>query len=135
MNPVFRRLTNKILLFPSGRRIPHYWMPSRPHQIIQLRQLQNKRIIIIFKKRLSSQPSSKHRLQLPFRSFLENVSSSPTNQSPTHIMLFNNLGKARIVQLRKLGKIMNIRNNITQILFQQDVVLLGRCIARVLIGP
>ena len=46
----------------------------------------------------------------------------------THIVLLDDLLKASIVQLRELGQVMHIGNDITQVLLQQHKVILRRYI-------
>jgi len=43
-----------------------------------------------------------------------------------HIVFLNDLGETSVIQLGELGQIVDIRNNVTQVLFQQFIILLSR---------
>jgi hypothetical protein len=59
MHPVFCCLTDEILLSSTSRRVSDDRVTTSTDEVVQLRQLDNEGIVVVFEKRLRSQASSK----------------------------------------------------------------------------
>lgn len=70
MYPVFGRLANKILLRPSRAAVTLGRVSSGANQIVQLRELNNERIIIVLEKRLCVEARGENWPQHPASLFL-----------------------------------------------------------------
>lgn len=70
VNPILCGLTDKVLLPASGGAVALNWVSSSPHEIVELRELDYKGIIIVAKKRLCFQSGSEDRLEAPRFLFL-----------------------------------------------------------------
>ena len=52
MNPIFRRVTDKACLTPTSRAVALDRVPSRPYNIVELREFDNVGIVVVGKKGL-----------------------------------------------------------------------------------
>ena len=70
MDPVFRSLPHKILLPASSCAIASNWVPPRAYEVIELGELDDEGIIIVFEEWLCLQSSCEDRLEVPLCLFL-----------------------------------------------------------------
>ena len=68
--PVFRCLTNKVLLVSSSRCVTLCGIPTGSDEIIQSRELHNKCIVVILEEWLRSETRGKDGFELPLGLFL-----------------------------------------------------------------
>lgn len=122
VNPILCGLTDKILLTSSRGAVAFDWVPSSPHEIVKLGELDDEGIIIVAEKRLRFQSGGEDGLEAPQLLFLYLPFSNSASHGQflcvnsvlgTHIMLLDDFLEACIVELRELGQVMNIGNNIT----------------------
>ena len=124
MNPVFGRLPNEVLLASTSCTVTFDRVSPCSYKVVEPRKLDNEFIVVVFEERFCFQSCSEDWLEMPRCLFLHSVSIGAGHAQGVdsldgpHIMLFDNLLKPSIVQLRELGQIMHISYNITQILFQ-----------------
>ncbi len=120
VNPILCGLTDKILLTASRGAVAFDWVSSSPHEIVELGELDDKGIIIVAEKRLRFQSGSEDGFEAPRFLFLYLPFSNSASLFlcvnsvlGTHIVLLDDFLEACIVELRELGQVMNIGNNIT----------------------
>lgn len=122
VNPILCGLTDKILLTASRGAVAFDWVSSSPHEIVELGELDDKGIIIVAEKRLRFQSGSEDGFEAPRFLFLYLPFSNSASHGQflcvnsvlgTHIVLLDDFLEACIVELRELGQVMNIGNNIT----------------------
>ena len=65
MHPVFRCLAYEVLLPTTSGTVTLNRVPSRPNYVVDLRQVHNEGIVIIFEEGLSFQSSGKYGLEMP----------------------------------------------------------------------
>jgi len=63
VHPIFGRLSNEAALASTRSTVTLMWISSRPDNIIQPRQLNNIRIVVILEERLGLQSRCKDRLE------------------------------------------------------------------------
>lgn len=122
MDPVFSGLADKVLLRTSSRRISLDGVTLGADQIVELGELDHECIVVVLEEGLGFESGGKNRLEMPPRLFLTNISLSnvvpktfkKSSRSRTYIMLLDNLLKPCVIQLRKLGEIMHIGDDVTQ---------------------
>lgn len=115
MYPVLCCLTDKVLLATAGRAVSLDWVTSGSYQVVELRELDNKSIVVVLKKRLRFQACSKDGFEVPGRLFLDTISINWANvvTMRANIMLLDDFLKTRIIQLREFCQVMHVRNDIT----------------------
>lgn len=71
MHPILGCLTHEVLLTASCRAISFDRITSCPNLIIELRQFDDERIVIIAEERFCLEPGGEDRFEVPRREFLE----------------------------------------------------------------
>ena len=124
MYPVFGRLPDEVLLASSSCTVTFDRVSPCSYKVVEPRELDNELIVIVLEERFCFQSCGEDWLEVPLCLFLHSVSIGSCHArgvkvlNRPHVMLFNNLLKASIVQLREFCQIVHIGNDITQILFQ-----------------
>lgn len=82
MNPVFRGLPDKILLRTTSSSISFNGVALGPDQIVKLRKLHYKSIVVILEKRFGVETCSEDRFEMPIGLFLEELGhkTNPKNK-------------------------------------------------------
>lgn len=114
MYPVLCCLADKVLLTTTGRAISFDWVSSGSYQVVKLRELDNKSVVVVLEKRLRFQTCSKDGFKVPGRLFLDTISINPANEAATgtNVVLLDDFLKSGIIQLREFCQVMHICNDI-----------------------
>lgn len=127
-NPVFRGISDEILLAATCCRVTFRRATACTHQVIESGELDNQSIVVVLPERFGTKPSREDRLEMPQGKFLSGrqlPASRIPRTSCTHVVLLDNLLKSSVIQLRKLCQVVYIRNNVAQVLFQQHEIFFG----------
>lgn len=130
MHPVLGRLADEVLLLSSRGAVSLGRVPSRADKIIELGKLHNEGIIVVLEERLGLETGREDRFEIPSRLFLPLLATPFEGATDTHIVLLDDLLKARVVQLGELGQVMHVGDDIAQVLLEQNEILVrGRGLA------
>ena len=110
MYPVFRRLADKILLASPSCTITFDRVSPCSYEVVKLGELDDEGIVVVLEERFCFESCSEDWLEMPLCLFLPSVSEmlsmswASRSSAPrgAHIMLFDDLLKAGVIQLRKL---------------------------------
>ncbi|KAL1835323.1 hypothetical protein VTK73DRAFT_5773 [Phialemonium thermophilum] len=70
VHPVLRRLADEAALAAAGGAVALDRVPSRPHEVVQLGELDHGRVVVLLVERLRLEPGFEDGFQLPSRHFL-----------------------------------------------------------------
>jgi hypothetical protein len=79
--------------------------------VVELREVDDSNIVVVLEERSRAQPCGEYRLQVPVGLL---------------VVLLDDLLEASVVQLRELGQIVYVRNDVREIFFQQEVFVFSR---------
>lgn len=125
VHPVLCSLANKVLLLSSCGRVALDWISSCANDIVEFGQFDNVRVVVILEEGLALETCGEDGFEDPTSVFLRSLAPIDIDKRDlTYVMLLDDLLEACIVQLRKLGQIVNICNDIAEIFLEQVKVLL-----------
>lgn len=77
VHPVLGRLPDKVLLASTGCAVTFDRVSPRSYKVVELGELDNERIVIVFEERFCFQSSSEDWFEMPLCLFLLSVSTGP----------------------------------------------------------
>ena len=113
MHPVLRGLTNEVLLLAACARVTGDWVSARPYLVVELREVDDSGIVVVLEERPCAQSRGEHGLQVPVGLL---------------VVLLDDFLETSVVQLRELGQVVYVRNDVRKVFFQQQVFILCGCI-------
>lgn len=133
MHPILGGLTDKVLLFSTSGAVTLDRVSFGAHEVIQLGQLHYKGIVVVLEEGLRLQACGENRSEIPASLFLGSLARSTAlernddGDAIAYIVLLDDLLEAGIVELGELGQIMHVGNDVTQVLFEeQEILIAGR---------
>ena len=133
VNPVLGRLADEALLAPTGGTVAPNGVSSTSDEVVQLRQLDHKGIVVLLEEGLRVQPGREDGLQMPRRLFLDATraaeptkTTKPQENTTTYIVLLDDLQEAGIVERRESGKVVHVGYDVAEIGLEEVKVFVDR---------
>ena len=111
VHPVLCGLTNEVLLLAACARVTSDWVSAGSYLVVELREIDDSGIVVVLEERPCAQSRGKHGLQVPIGLL---------------VVLLDDFLEPRVVQLRELGQVVYVRNDVRKIFLQQQVFILSR---------